>query len=269
MAQNQNNDPTAWLLDLPPTRLQVRLALGLVAAASVGFVAVIPISGHPLGELNAFFPSLDAIVFITDLITAVLLLAQYSISGARPLLVLAAGYLFTALIVVPHALTFAGAFSPTGLLRANIQTGSWLFIFWHFGFALSLLIYAILRCRKTISPIRKAMVSTTIVFTIAALLALVCVLTWLATAGAELLPPIILDNRRISPIVIYPILFTMAVCAGALVVLLLRHQRSTLDHWLMVVAFVAIGELAFSGLLPTVRFSAGFYAGRLYSLIIS
>jgi len=37
----------------------------------------------------------------------------------------------------------------------------------------------------------------------------------------------------------------------------------------MVVAFVAIGELAFSGLLPTVRFSAGFYAGRVYSLITS
>ena len=101
---------------------------------SVAFVAVVPIAGHPFVELNAFFPSLDAIVFITDLITATLLLAQFSISAARPLLVLAAGYLFTALIVVPHALTFAGAFSRTGLLGAGIQTGSWLFIFWHFGF---------------------------------------------------------------------------------------------------------------------------------------
>ena len=113
------------------------------------------------------------------------------------------------------------------------------------------------------------MVSTAIICMVVALLALACGLTWLATAGQTLLPSIILDNRRISPIVVYPISLTIAVSAGALVMLLLRRQRSTLDHWLMVVAFVTIGELAFSGLLPTVRFSAGFYAGRVYSLITS
>ena len=91
-----------------------------------------------LAELNAFFPSLDAIVFVSDLITATLLYAQFSISRSRALLALATGYLFTALIVIPHALTFAGAFSPIGLLGANIETGSWLFIFWHIGFSVAL-----------------------------------------------------------------------------------------------------------------------------------
>ena len=42
-----------------------------------------------------------------------------------------------------------------------------------------------------------------------------------------------------------------------------------LDQWLMVVAVVFIGELAFSGLLPSIRFSAGFYAGRAFSLVTS
>ena len=42
------------------------------------------------------FPSLDAIVFVTDLVTAVLLFAQYSISRSRSLFALATGYLFTA-----------------------------------------------------------------------------------------------------------------------------------------------------------------------------
>ena len=140
----------AWVLDLPPTALQKRLALGLIVATVVAFVAVLPVSGHPLVEMNALFPSLDAIVLITDMITAVLLFAQFSLSDARPLLALATGYLFTALIVVPHALTFAGAFSPGGLLGAGVQTGSWLFIFWHLGFALGLLAYAALRIGKPI-----------------------------------------------------------------------------------------------------------------------
>jgi signal transduction histidine kinase len=47
------------------------------------------------------------------------------------------------------------------------------------------------------------------------------------------------------------------------------RRRSVLDQWLMVVAFVYIGELIFSGLLPSVRFSLGFYVGRVFSIIAS
>jgi signal transduction histidine kinase len=99
--------------------------------------------------------------------------------------------------------------------------------------------------------------------------ALVCALTWLSTAGASLLPPIILDRTRMSPIVIYPISFTILISAAALGVLATRRSRSVLDQWLMVVSLAAILELVFSGLLPTVRFSAGFYAGRAFSLLTS
>ena len=96
-------------------------------------------------------------------------------------------------------------------------------------------------------------------------IALVCVLTWLSTAGATLLPPIILDQRRISPIVVYPISFAILISLAALLLLLRRRRRrSLLDVWLAVVALAAILELAFSGLIPTVRFSAGFYAGRAF-----
>ena len=102
--------------------------------------------------LNALFPSLDAIVFVTELITSALLFAQFSIFGSPALFALASGYLFTALIVIPHALTFRGAFSPTGLLGAGIQTGSWLFIFWHVGFAVALLAYALLRKKAALIP---------------------------------------------------------------------------------------------------------------------
>lgn len=102
----------------------------------------------------------------------------------------------------------------------------------------------------------------------AGVLALVCSLTWLATAGVTLLPPIIQDNGRIGSWVIYPIWFTILISAVALVVLSLR-RRSLLDQWLMVVTLVFIFELAFSGLIPSVRFSVGFYFGRVLSLVTS
>ena len=56
---------------------------------------------------------------------------------------LASGYLFSAAIVIPHALTFPGAFSETGLLGANDQTTAWLYVFWHAGFPIFALCYAL------------------------------------------------------------------------------------------------------------------------------
>jgi signal transduction histidine kinase len=268
MAGYETDGPGTWLVDLPPTALQSWLAVAVAAIALTGFGAVIPFTGTALAELNAFFPSLDAIVFVTDLITSVLLFSQFSISGSRSLLALANGYLFTALIVIPHALTFAGAFSPTGLLGSNIQTGSWLFIFWHLGFAASLLAYALLRREKRAAPVSEASALRAIGWSVSVVFILVSGLTWLATRGATLLPPIILDGRRISSLVVYPISFTMLISAVPIVVLS-ASRRSVLDQWLMVAALVFILELTLSGLLPSVRFSVDFYVGRVLSLVTS
>ncbi len=189
--------PTAsdiLLTDLPPTRRQTRAAIVVVLTVLVAFAVVAPFSDRPGAALNAFFPSLDAIVLVTDLITAVLLYAQFSISRSRSLLVLASGYLFTAFIVIPHALTFAGAFSPTGLFGAGLQTGSWLFIFWHIGFAAALLGYAISKDLKRDGPASEAAVGRESGWSVAIVVAVVSGITWLTTGGEALLPPIILTR---------------------------------------------------------------------------
>jgi len=263
---NESDRSAPWLSDLPPTAFQTWFAIAIAAVVLVAFITIAPFAGIPLVALNIFFPLLDAIVFVTDMITAVLLFSQFSIAGSRPLLALANGYFFSGLIVVPHALTFTGAFSPTGLLGANIQTGSWLFIFWHIGFAAALLAYALLTVDNRAQPLSPAPAQSAIRWSVVGVIVLTCSLTWLATAGTHLLPPIVLDTNSISPLVIYPIWLAILISAAALSVLVFR-QRSVLNQWLMVVAFVYIGELAFSGLFPSVRFSLGFYAGRVFSVI--
>jgi len=248
IARTQMNQPYKWLAELPPTARQSWSARAVAVAALVGFGFTAPFAGRPLVELNALFPSLDAIVFVTELITAALLFAQFSILGSRALFALASGYLFTALIV--------------------IQTGSWLFIFWHAGFAVGLLAYALLRKKDRYGTVSETPMLPAIACSVASVFGLVCILTWLSTAGANLLPAIILDQTRISPFVIYPVLLTIGILAAGLAVLAIQ-RRSVLDDWLMVVALVAILEMAFSGLLPPIRFSVGFYAGRVMSLIMS
>ena len=264
---NESNDTSApWLSDLPPTAFQTWFAIVVAAVVLGAFIGIVPFAGMPLVAMNIFFPLLDAVVFVTDLITAVLLFSQFSIAGSRRILALANGYFFSALIVIPHALTFSGAFSPTGLLGANIQTGSWLFIFWHVGFAASLLAYALLSVINRAQPFSAARAQSAIRWSVVGLIVVTCILTWLATAGAHLLPPIILGTNTISPLVAYPIWFTILISAAAFLILAFR-RRSVIDQWLMVVAFVYIGELTFSGLFPSVRFSMGFYAGRVFSVI--
>jgi hypothetical protein len=83
------------------------------------FGAAIPFADTPLQRLDSFIPTVMAIIFVTDLVAAVLLFGQFSATGSRALLVLACGYLFSSLIVISHALTYPGAFSPTGLLGAG------------------------------------------------------------------------------------------------------------------------------------------------------
>jgi hypothetical protein len=137
-----------------PTQRERQLALAVVGLVLVGFAAVAPFADIPLLRLDSFIPSIQVIVSMTSIITAVLLFGQFRIVGSREVLVLAAGYLFVALIVVSHTLTFPGAFSPTGLLRAGVQTGGWLYLFWHFGFAVSVFGYVLLKDKKT--PVRYA-----------------------------------------------------------------------------------------------------------------
>ena len=48
-------------------------------------------------------------------------------------------------MTVVHALSFPGLFSPTGLLGAGPQTTVWLYVFWHVGFALFVIAFALLR----------------------------------------------------------------------------------------------------------------------------
>jgi two-component system, NarL family, sensor histidine kinase UhpB len=135
-------EPQVLLAFMPPSQRQQRMALACVLVMAVLFAVTAPFIATPLPQINAFIPIVATAILICALITASLLFVQYAVSAALELLTLASGYLFTALIVVPYALTFPGAFAPTGLLGAESQTTAWLYIVWHYIFALFVIGYA-------------------------------------------------------------------------------------------------------------------------------
>ena len=110
---------------------------------------------------------------------------------------LATGYLFSALIVIPHALTFPSAFAPTGLLGAGPQSSAWLNVSWRFGLAVATATYAFLRDEKYAKEADNPVSKNAIYWSVTIVIIVVCTLTWIATAGHSLLP-VVLDNSKPS-----------------------------------------------------------------------
>jgi len=181
--------------------------------------------------------------------------------------VLANGFFFTALIVIPHALTFPGAFAPTGLLGAGLQSTVWLYIFWHAGAPLSVIIYALLKDADSGTRMPERSPAAVIGWSVAIVTAVACGLTWVAIAGDGLLPSVFLDrvqmNQSLSSLFGGLIL---ALDAVALALLWFR-RRSVLDLWLMVMCCAWLLEGAVAAILINSRFSLGWYAGRVYALV--
>jgi signal transduction histidine kinase len=254
------------LSSLSPSREQRRLALAVVLALLVAFfITAWPLSTIQLGRIDAFVPAYATALFVIDLITAVLLFAQFSILRSRALLVIASGYLFTALVVIPWMLTFPGVFTPSGLLGAGLQTTNWLYILWHAGFPMFVIAYAML---NDADPTRGMWRSggAAILSSVVVTAAVVCAATFLVTAGHAYLPRTMLDPTRFSTLRVYIAGYQVLLCVAALIVLWVR-RRSVLDLWLMVVMCAYVIEICLIAFPVPARFSFGWYAGRVFGFL--
>ena len=247
---------------------QRRLALSLVLLCIVVFLCVAPFAKTPLAVIGAFMPIYASALIAAGLVTTTLLLGQFAFLRSPELLVLACAYLFAVFMAIAHTLTFPGIFSATGLLGANPQTAPAIYLSWHGGFPLFVIVYVLVKSRDrqrmqdspNIRPGAIGFAGMVMVF------ALSCALTWLATTNPFDLPAMIAGN-----------LYTpaMAVMVGsiwlasllALAMLWQRRPHSAIDVWLMVVMCAWLLELALTVGLNTGRFDLGFYAGRIFGLL--
>ncbi len=250
------------------TSREKRIALLIAIAALVAFLIAVPFARVPLARMPAFIPSYEAALFFIDLITAVLLFDQFIRVRTRGLLLLASGYLFDAFIIVAHALSFPGAFAPTGLLGAREQTTAWLYVFWHGGFSLFVLGYALWGRGEGFREAHSPQVQTrgAIAASILSVAAITIVLVLIATWGHDWLPVVmrgsdysLLVKKGVSPVVW---LLTLAA-----MILLWRREQRLMDLWLMLVMWIWLFDIGLSAVIGSSRFDLGFYAGRIFGLI--
>ena len=250
---------------LPVSSSERRVAILVGAACLIVTAVAAPFARAQLAPVHAFIPCYEAVMVVNDLITAALLFGQFRIACSRALLMIGCGYLFTSLMSAAHALTFPGLFSETGLLGAGRQSTAWLYMFWHAGFPLAVIGYAM-----TIGGKRDVARgdSSEILASVAIVIGLVVGLTALSTAGEASLPEIMQGNRYTS-IMIFVVACVWMLSFAALAALWRRRKHSTLDLWLMVVVVAWLCDVALSAMLNGGRYDLGFYAGRTLGLIAS
>jgi hypothetical protein len=239
----------------------IALVVLLLFGAAALFVRI------PLAQMPAFIPSYEAALFFIDLITAALLYDQAVRQRSVALVALAAGYLFDAFIIVPHALTFPGAFAPAGLLGAKAQTTAWLYVFWHGGFPLFVIAYALLRkgeARHRAPSLARIRILSVLSGAIAA--ALAAAFTALATWQHDLLP-VVMQGGDYSLLVSKGISPAVWVLTGLAMLSLWERPQRTIDLWLILVMWIWLFDIALSAVIGSHRFDLGFYAGRVFGLI--
>jgi signal transduction histidine kinase len=252
------------LVNLPAGQTARRSALAAALALVVSAAIIAPFASVQLPRFEAFVPISQTIIFVNDLITWILLISQFVIVGWLAILVLAIGYLFTALLDITQLLTFPGTFTPTGLLGAGLQTTGWLYEFWHAGFPIAVIFYVALKDREQASSVSHGSTRAAIATSVAATIALVLGLTWISTAGEEYLPKLFLDGTRQTPVAAFASGFVLLLSVVALLMLWFR-RRSALDLWLMVAMCAWSLDIVVQTLAAS-RFTLGFYASRVYAV---
>jgi len=246
------------LFDTPPDRQEIRLSLVMVGVLLATFFFILPMRNIRLREIDAFIPTIDGIMFVGELIIATLLYSQAAVFRSRALTVLASAFIFAALLLIPHALTFPGAFAPHGLLGASTNTTAWIYTSRRAAFPIALILYVQLKSADSAAQPGIGRPAPKIAAGVLAAIALAVLVTMLATDEPALLPPMFINRSDLifaNAIGYQAAIFALFFIAT---VMLFRKRTSVLDLWLLV-SFS--GWLIQSLLILTLeaRFTVGWY----------
>jgi PAS domain S-box-containing protein len=247
---------------MPVAFANFRLAITVIIFLGLTFVGVLPHARQPLPEIPAFISIYQAMLFMGNLLTAVILFIQFNILRTRAFLALAAGYLFTALVVILQALAFPGLFTQDGLIGAGWSSVAWLSIIQHGGLPMAVAAYVLLKDREESRRWQDFQ------WPIALTIALVITALSLATIVGMFLEDIGRDSNGVF-VVTAASAAVWGLVLAALSALWLRRPYTLLDLWLMVVVCVWLLDLGLGNALDAGHFDLGFYVGRGFAVIAS
>ena len=273
-SRSQGEMRSAWpvgpflISERPAGPTQEWIARGLAGVLLAAFLVAVGFRDVQLARHDTYVPIANTIVCLNDAITAALLYAQFAVTRRQALLVLASGFLFKALVLIPHGLTFPGATLTGPLLGARVQTAIWLYLSQHVAFVLTAVAYTRLRDREAREKPVGGPIGFPIAMAAATVATAVLLLAWVLTANASRLLPIMADALHTSETFRHIVAPALIVLATVSVLVFQRRPTSMIDLWLQ----VAIWSWLFETLLAAIvqeRFSLVFYVSRTMGVVSS
>ena len=150
------------------TARQRRMALLACIAMLVGTALLLPFAAQTVGSVPAFFPVYQTAAIGCCLITAYLLYAHFQAVGAVPLLHLAGGYLYIAMVMVMQMASYEGMVPEGSTAMGGPQTAIWLWLAWHLAPALSVMVLVLVQGTRRTDPAGKKAAAWQTAFTVGA-----------------------------------------------------------------------------------------------------
>jgi signal transduction histidine kinase len=267
--QKERRDFPLVIATMPATDRQRAIAVGIVIVLIVAAAVMAPFASTQVGRIDASIPVLQTVVSVVDLITAILLFAQFSIQPQRALLALASGYIFSGSFAFLQTLAFPGGYAPAGLIGDTLNTPAWMYVLWHTTFPAAILVYALSKDATGAARPQGRTTATAIVITVTFVLAVIAGLTWSVTTKAEYLPRFYATDIRLQTQFGNQINLALWLWGCTVLAVLFTRRRTILDLWLIVTLLAYMPSFLVAIIGSSVRFTVGWYTARCFILIAS
>ena len=240
----------------------MRWAVLLVSLFGLTTVALLPIAEQRGQALAGFVPAYQTAVFLLYGLSFLHLVSYVRHTGAVALLHIAAGCMFSALILLIQMFSFP-IWGPTQLVGSGPATTSWLWTFWHLGPTIFTFTYLVARRdRGPTAALDARAANRAIVLTGVGVLVFVAMAAAISTLALPWLPTIVLgdDYRALSTSGVGP-----AVLIATLASLVVLAKRTRLATQVELCLAVSLALLVMDDVLTLIggsRLSVGWYAGR-------
>ncbi|MGT2476563.1 diguanylate cyclase domain-containing protein [Paraburkholderia terrae] len=219
------------------SRGQAVLAGCFAALLVVGCLVVLPAANRPIPPEPLIFPIAYTCIFVCSGLTALLLLLRFGSTRKNRVALIGSAYVFLCAIAIFQLAVMLGLLNRIELPGARrAQVSPWLWVFFHGGFPLLLVIARLTvdRTARFTAPLARCMT-----FAVAIPLLGACALTFIAERYADMLPALMIGNAR-TPF-FDMVMDTLCIEAlGALTVEFVAGLRDRLDLWLAVTLIVYV-----------------------------
>lgn len=257
------------LANMPVTVQQRRLALIVIALLLLIALIAAPFATVQLPQVGAFVPVLQTLMCMADVVTAVLLFAQYSVQRQLAILVLACGYISSGLFAFLQTLSFPGAYTPGVLIGDGLNSPAWFFVLWHTTFPLGVLVYALWKDADSTTLFKRRSNATIIGSAVVCVLLIDAGLAWLAAKGTAYLPTMYAGDLLHQTSFASRINIFLWLCGLTALVVLFVQRRTILDLWLIVTLIAWMPNFLVAMFITAARFSVAWYLARGYALVAS